>query len=292
MMKLRNYALLLAVSALSLQSCDNDDDESIVVPIELQNAFSGMYPTVNQVKWETKGQYYVADFINNSFDASAWYTVNGQWHMTETDISYSALPLKVKTTFETSEYSKNPWRRDDVDKLERQGTETIYVIEVENGNNETDLYYSEEGILVKTVVDMDHDDDSSDYLPSTQLPAAIADFIKQRYGEVSIMEVDMEDDKGDPNFGFIEVDIIHDGKVKEVLFDKKSVWVSTSWEVFTTSLPAEVKNTISVSYPGYRIDDADYFEKPNAITYYQIELESNNLPDKRVNILPNGDIYN
>ena len=40
-MKLKIYILILALGAAwSLQSCDNDDHDSIAVPVELQNAFS------------------------------------------------------------------------------------------------------------------------------------------------------------------------------------------------------------------------------------------------------------
>ena len=39
------------------------------------------------------------------------------------------------------------WRVDDVDKLTREGMETLYVIEVEKGESELDLFYLSTGIL-------------------------------------------------------------------------------------------------------------------------------------------------
>ena len=128
-MKLKIYTLLLALSVTwSLQSCDNDDDGSIAVPAELQSAFSSKFPNAANVKWETKSGYYVADFYDG-YEASAWFTQDGKWQMTETDIPYNALPQAVKTSFESSEYAS--WKRDDIDKLERTGVETVFVIEVE-----------------------------------------------------------------------------------------------------------------------------------------------------------------
>ena len=95
-MKLKIYTLLIAFcAAWSLHSCDNDDDESIAVPTALQEAFSTKYPNVKNVKWETKAGYYVADFYDG-YEASAWFTTDGNWHMTETDIPYTALPDPVK----------------------------------------------------------------------------------------------------------------------------------------------------------------------------------------------------
>ena len=163
-MKLRIYTLLIAFcAAWSLHSCDNDDDDSIAVPAALQEAFSSKYPNVKNVKWETKAGYYVADFYDG-YEASAWFTTDGNWHMTETDIPYTALPDPVKSAFETSEYKT--WKKDDVDKLERQGIETVYVIEVENQNQEIDLYYSADGVLIKSIADTD---DENSHLPTTQL---------------------------------------------------------------------------------------------------------------------------
>ena len=118
-MKLKIYTLLLALSVTwSLQSCDNDDDGSIAVPAELQSAFSSKFPNAANVKWETKSGYYVADFYDG-YEASAWFTQDGKWQMTETDIPYNALPQAVKMSFENSEYAS--WKRDDIDKLERTG---------------------------------------------------------------------------------------------------------------------------------------------------------------------------
>ena len=153
-MKLKIFTLLLVLGAAwSLYSCDNNDDESITVPVELQNAFSSKYPNAANVKWENNSGYYVADFYDG-YEASAWFTQDGRWQMTKTDIPYIVLPQAVKTSFEATEYATS-WKQDDVDKLEREGVETVYVIEVEKQNQELDLHYSEDGVLIKSVVDKD-----------------------------------------------------------------------------------------------------------------------------------------
>ena len=255
-MKLNIYTLLLALCVTwSLQSCDNDDDNSIAVPTELQNAFSSKYPNAANVKWETKSGYYVADFYDG-YEASAWFTQDGKWQMTETDIPYSALPQAVKTSFEKSEYAS--WKQDDVDKLERTGVETIFVIEIENQNQEIDLYYSADGTLIKSIVDTD--DDNTGHLP-VQLTEAMRNFINEKYPNAKIMEIDVEDDRNDWDFGYTEVDIIHNGISKDVLFDQTGDWHSTSWEVRQNELPEAVKNTINNQYGEYRFDEAKRIEK-------------------------------
>lgn len=46
-MKLKMYFLLLALGALGLQSCNDDDDHLSSVPTELKNAFTEKYPSVS-----------------------------------------------------------------------------------------------------------------------------------------------------------------------------------------------------------------------------------------------------
>lgn len=297
-MKLKIFTLLLALGAAwSLQSCDNDDDGSINVPTELQNAFSEKYPNVANVRWESKAGYYVADF-RDGYEASAWFAQNGEWQMTETDVPYSALPQQIKSAFEASEYKNGSgWLVDDVDKLERKGLETVYVIEVERQNEERDLYYSEEGVLIKTIIDVDDDRDDQ-YLPeqNAQLTESMKTFINTKYPGYRLVEVDIEDDGA--NRGFTEVDIIHmDTELnrnvpKEILFDKTGVWFSTSWDVRYNELPADVRTAITdqinTSYAGYVFDDAERIEEANGAKYYRIELEKNDSGDVYLNINDNG----
>lgn len=270
-MKLKYYFLVVAACAgsLVLHSCDNEDDDSLGVSTELQNAFSARYPDVKSVKWERKSGYYVADFRESTYDASAWFTPEGIWKLTETDIPYQALPSAVQTAFESSSYAVSPWRREDVDKLERQGMETVYVIEVENGKQEIDLYYSENGVLIKEVVDKDDEDE---YVPSIQPSTAIEEFIRTHYPDARIVDIEKE-------HGNIEVEVIDRNIKKEILFDAQEAWISTSWEVAPSSLAANILEKVNTDYPGYRIDDADYYELADGSAYYLLDLEKAGSPD-------------
>lgn len=97
-MKLEKYFLLLAlgVFAFALQSCDDDDNDGISVPAELSNALAKEHPNAQRIEWETKGAYYVADFHEDNFEKEAWFTKDGVWQMTETDLRYADLPAPVK----------------------------------------------------------------------------------------------------------------------------------------------------------------------------------------------------
>lgn len=155
-MRLKMYFALLALGSIALQSCDDNDDKSSNLPQALQQAFSEKFPSATRVEWEVKGAYYEAEFTQNNVSITAWFTPQGIWEMTETDIRYDALPVEVKATFESSTYAK--FHIDDVDQLERKEQEVIYVLDVEFGKQEADRYYSKDGTLIKAVNDTDGND--------------------------------------------------------------------------------------------------------------------------------------
>ena len=66
------------------------------------------------------------------------------------------LPGLVQNAFQTSEYAD--WRVDDIDKFERPAG-VFYLIEVEkSGQQDRDLFYDEDGTLLKNVVDTGKDE--------------------------------------------------------------------------------------------------------------------------------------
>jgi len=96
------------------------------------------------------------------------------------------------------------------------------------------------------------------------------------------MEIDKEDS------GYTEVDILHNGSSKEVLFNQGGDWISTSWDV--DIIPVTVGTTISEQFPEYHIDDSEYFETLSEGNYYLIELEADNRPDKKIKVTSDGTI--
>lgn len=264
--------LLLLLVALGAMSCDDDDDNIKNIPEGVRSSFNERYPNAKQVEWEQKNGFYVADFRNDGCDTDAWFDNNGIWYMTETDVPFDALPEVVKSTFKSSQYGS--WRVDDVDKLEKNGLELLYVIEAEQGEQEVALNYSADGVLVREIVGGDDDMHYPDPLPNS----SVTEFILKKYSGAAIMDIET-DARG------VEVDIIHDGKSKEVLFDKSNVWVSTSWEVAISSLPTAVQNTVHTNYPNATIDDADYFEIASGAVYYLIELDPT---DIKLKVTPDG----
>lgn len=156
--------LLLSLVIVCLAFCSCNDDDTINVGNEYKDKLEQMYPGVQHVQWEKEQGYIVADFWRTDIgtEAEAWFNRQVEWEMTVTEILYGAFPQEVKVGFEAGEYGD--WYIEDTDMVERNGKGTIYVIEVEKGKKEYDLYFNAEGILLKAMPDTDRDTTPSHYI--------------------------------------------------------------------------------------------------------------------------------
>lgn len=261
-MKTKLSVLALAMCGmLAFTSCD-DDDNNYLPDQTITKAFDEKYPNAGKVEWETKGGYEVAEFHVSGNETEAWFDNKGNWVMTKTEINFGLLPEAVRTSLKDSEYKD--WKTTDFDKLERYNAATVYVIEVEQGELEFDLYYTEDGVLLKAVPD----DDNDNFQP-TVVPQAITDAINEMYPGATILEFDSE------KTGF-EVDILHNNIYKDVYFNTGNEWLYTEWDIKEVNLPAIIMNAYKASeYKDYRIDDIDVIENPTGISYV-LELEKGN----------------
>ncbi|WP_337941171.1 PepSY-like domain-containing protein [Parabacteroides sp.] len=278
-MRTKLSVLALAMCGLlAFTSCD-DDDNNYLPDQTVTKAFDTKYPDAGKVEWETKSGYEVADFHISGNDAEAWFDNKGNWLMTKTEINFGLLPEAVRKDLRANEYAD--WKYTDFDKLERSNAATIYVIEAEQGEKEVDLYYAEDGTLIKVVNDTD--DDNSHFQPTT-IPQAITDAIDEMYAGAIVVDFDQEKN------GF-EVDILHNSVYKDVYFNAANEWISTEWDITEDKVPAIVMNALKASdYKNYRIEDIDQIEKP-AGTFYLFELEQGD-NDVEVTISAEGNIEN
>ena len=232
-MKRKMFAI--ACVAIGMWSCSNDDvpatgnPEDDKVSAEVRAALLERYPHATDVKWTVKGDYVVADFNLSASSAAgeyaAWFDNGGRWYMTtDSEILFEQLPEEVKAAFRAGEYSA--WTIDEVERVQRNGAEEVYVIEVKNKvdgvETEIDLYYSKDGVLVKKLVDADNDYDYGDYIPAAPVEGVEA-FLKANFPNARILDIDREDN-------MTEVEILDGQVVRELLFDKASNWLFTKTE--------------------------------------------------------------
>lgn len=280
-MKKLLFLLTALLSLGAMTGCD-DDDRSVQVPEAVKGSFDGMFPGATRVEWSARGGYLVAEFINAGTDTQAWFAADGNWRMTEEDLTYDQLPEAVKTAFKTGEYGA--WRVDDVDKLLRDGLETVYVIEVEDREREYDLVYSEAGVLLRAIADTDGDDDNDDLLPS-ELPAAVTDYIRQHYPQARLVDIERERNG-------IEVEILDGRTPRELIFSAAGEWLSTRTEVRQSEVPAAVLDALRASdYASWEIDDIDLILTPDG-EWYEFDLEEPRTDrETKLKIRPDGEIF-
>jgi hypothetical protein len=112
----------------------------------------------------------------------------------------------------------------------------------------------------------------------------IRNFIEQKYEGARILYAEQEFN------GEIDVEIIHNNIKKEVKFNRKDKWISTTWDVSISELPDAAKESINIQYPEYRIEDVDYVEKPDG-NCYKVEIERGEW-DRTVFVTAEGEILN
>lgn len=274
-------AAALFCSFLGFTSCSdaNDDYE---VPQHVQEQFYKKYPNAKSVKWAKQQGYTVATFIDgadaqNSQRCAAWFSPgNGLWDMTEVEKPYAALPLAVRLAFEASKYAAAPWEVDDeIDVLERNGVETLYIISVENQltDLEMELYYSADGLLVKEVLDdAPGGNHAADFLPE-MVSVKIKAWIDEHYHGARVIDIDVED-------GGVDVKIVHNHAVFEIHFSSNEEWIYTKQEVgkkFFSELPPIILSAIR-NLPGFSslidLDEVDIYISAKHGKFFYVEIET------------------
>ena len=201
---MKKYALFLlaAASLNAFASCNDDDDRHESNPQwngvseMVVKTFNEMYPDAKNIEWEVRNGYAVAEFYTASGakgddeNTKAWFDNQlGDWAMTESDVTSANIPQAVLAAFEASEYAD--WRIDDIDMVLRNGMELVYVLEVEQGERDIDLYYSEDGVLVKSIAGSVNND-YSDFIPQ-QPTGSVTDWIASNYPDARVVDIDVED---------------------------------------------------------------------------------------------------
>ncbi len=275
--------LFVTMMMIVMVSCNEEPNGNgnFTVPQSVMSNFTEMYPNAKNVKWEQKGKYTVAHFTlqqtraaENSY--TAWFlNENGSWGMTETEMLFAGLPEAVKMAFNASEYAQAPWVVDDeVEQLTRMGdNETIFVIEVEKkvGGIETemDLYYTMSGVLAKTVIDAEADDDFEDMIP-VELPEGVTSWLSVKFPNARIIESDFD-------HNYYEVELVADGKEMECLFKANGNWILTRTELSVADVPAVVMDALKLTetfVKYHEIEDIEKYETASVGNFYEFELEN------------------
>ena len=135
---------IAAATALTI-SC-NDDDDNYTPSSSIVEIFDDYYPDASNVRWYYIGGYLVADFDYYGQDMEAWFSYDGRWLYTKTDIVYADLPIEVQANLMAAYID---YDIEDVEKITTSKYGTFYNVEVENDNEELSLLYDESGALIR-----------------------------------------------------------------------------------------------------------------------------------------------
>lgn len=116
-------------------------------------------------------------------------------------------------------------------------------------------------LVLAAVVSCDNDDDKG-----VAVNATVKSYIETKYPGASIRKAEYE------NNGLLEVEFIHDSKLKDAYFKPNNEWVYTEWDIALSALPKSVADAVAEAYPSHRIDDVDYVETLSG-NYYEVEIE-------------------
>jgi hypothetical protein len=116
------------------------------VPDAVKNAFAKKFPVKNDVAWSKQDSArYEAQFSVHGIDTQAYFTSNGKWLETQTEIALSQLPQKVVQTI-TKNYP---------------GCSIIEAEKIEDAKN--GIFYQADIMSPKTKKELELKDDGSLY---------------------------------------------------------------------------------------------------------------------------------
>jgi hypothetical protein len=239
-------------NVLLLTNCEEDFGSS-VVPGVVSNSLTANYPDAGKISWNRKGNYYVADFNNETTGIQSWFDEQGNWLQSKTDIPVYQLNQSILDDLSKSEYVG--WTVEHVSLLERKDMETVYLVQL-NGEKKVNLYYCR---FCNPIKKTPYQSAYMDY------PVIISPEIRSRvdalFNHAGIVDL------WDNSFG-IQLFIHEDGYCKIAAFDSHYLWISSIWEIDRASVPAVVLNSFNTSeYGKLTVDSYKTQTNSNSVSY-------------------------
>ncbi len=131
-----------------------------LVPQAVLSAFSTNYSQAYLTNWKKSNDQFVASFTLNKEKCKAYYTKDGSWIKTETEMrSLANLPLEIRSSLKKGSYASYH-----VDRIEdvKMPSKNMYLLQVDNesGNmsayenagsvDDELLYYNDNGKLIRS----------------------------------------------------------------------------------------------------------------------------------------------
>ncbi len=131
------------IIALLLCSCEKNNNSNSI----MRDTLYELYPDAIDVDWDhERGGYSVAEFYSGSVEISLWFK-NSEVVSTMIDIpSYKLLPTVIQDGLKNSKYAD--WIIEDIKHIKYPVQSDQYLISVESGIFDKELYFTAEGVLL------------------------------------------------------------------------------------------------------------------------------------------------
>lgn len=266
---MKKLFFVFALALVALTACSDDDDNYVDVNQTVKAYIEAKYPgaEIRHGEYDDRGLLEV-EFIHDSQVKDAYFNSSNEWIYTEWDIAVADLPVEVSNAVSTA---YPDYRIDEADYIQApQGN--YYEIEIEKRGVESWVYITPSGNIVQGGIEGGG---------SVAVNDVIKSFIETEYPGAVIRSVENSN-------GLLEVEFIHDARVKEAYFNSSDEWVYTEWDIAVANLPVAVADAVAETFPDYIIDEADFVEASDG-TYYKLDIEKGNF-EKWIYVTPSGEI--
>lgn len=210
------------------------------------------------------------------------FDATGNWVRTKTEYGRRDLDRVPQAVILAAEAAAPGAVVEEVERYETAANGIYYVVDMENGRyDDMELYIDEQG----NVMERPQQPDRGEGSVGTGVPVAddVAAAIGERYPGAVILEKDYDD-------GYMEIDIRHDGRIKEVRFNGRGEWVDTTWDVLPDELPAAVSTSLAENYAAWRASEAEAVEFELG-RFYLVELDGmHSAAELKVKLAENGHV--
>ena len=119
------------------------------VPPAVLNAFQGKFAGMTEVKWETKGELYKAEFKVDKRGHDVWIDKSGKITKHKEDFPKKDLPAAIQQQI-AKEFKA--YKLDDADKIEMDG-KIFYQVELDGASDDRKVLFSADGKVQENTVD-------------------------------------------------------------------------------------------------------------------------------------------
>lgn len=153
---MKHIIFVLCIVALMSNAACAQKIAADKVPASVTSAFKAKFPTAKKASWEIENKTdFEVNFKLNGEEVSANFSPNGEWIETETELEVSALPAAIQLILKNDFAG---FEIEEVSKVESAKNGSIYMVEVEKGEEKFDVSFSLDGKVLSKIKLVENDE--------------------------------------------------------------------------------------------------------------------------------------